>query len=115
MRQISEPERTRSLPNGYLNLRHEDFAVKASGDFGRGRRLEVECERLDKVGSRLFDRRTFTRNIEFGAQRYKAVVLTFDDRGQALRWLRIPSLQPTQERRASRLRPSWKSLRSSVW
>ena len=41
------------LPNGYLNLRHKDFAVKASGDFGRGRRLEEQRERLDKVGSRL--------------------------------------------------------------
>src|ERR1039458_4325041 len=38
IRQISEPERTRSLPNRHLNLSHENFAVKALGDFGWGGR-----------------------------------------------------------------------------
>ena len=57
MRQISEPERTRSLPNRNLNLGHEDLVVKAPGDFGRGRRLEEQRDRLDEVGSRLFSER----------------------------------------------------------
>src|ERR1039457_1843376 len=92
MRQISEPERTRSLPNRNLNLGHEDLVVKAPGDFGRGRRLEEQRNRLDEVGSRLFNRSTLAGNVEIRAQRYKAVVFTFDDRGQALRWLHNPSL-----------------------
>jgi len=36
IRQMSEPERTRSLPNGHLNLGHEDFGVSATGDLGWG-------------------------------------------------------------------------------
>jgi hypothetical protein len=36
IRQISEPERTRSLPNRHLNLSDKDLVVKAAGDFGRG-------------------------------------------------------------------------------
>ena len=55
MRQTSEPERTRSLPNRHLNLRHEDFAMEAPADFGRSRRFEEQCECLDEVGSRFFD------------------------------------------------------------
>jgi hypothetical protein len=42
IRQISEPERTRSLPNRHLNLGHEHFVVKAPGDFRRGRRFEKQ-------------------------------------------------------------------------
>jgi len=92
MRLISEPERTRSLPNRDLNLRHKDFVAKAPGDFGRGGRFEKEREGLDEVRSRLFNRGTFARNVELRAQRDKAVVLTFDNRGQALRRLDSPSL-----------------------
>jgi hypothetical protein len=40
IRQTSEPERTRSLPNRHLDLSHENFAMKTPGDFGRGGSLE---------------------------------------------------------------------------
>jgi hypothetical protein len=33
--QISEPDRTRSLPNRYLNLRYEYFAAESPVDFRR--------------------------------------------------------------------------------
>jgi len=92
MPEISEPERTQSLPNRNLNLGHEDLVVRAPGHFGRGRRLEEQRDRLDEVGSRLFNRSTLAGNVEVRTQRYKAVVLTFDDRGQGLRWLQNPSL-----------------------
>src|ERR1035438_5528567 len=92
IRQISEPERTRSLPNRHLNLSHENFVVRASGNFGRGGGFEEQCERLDEVDSRFFNRRTFARNIEFRTKSHKTVVLTFDNRGQALRQLHDPSL-----------------------
>jgi hypothetical protein len=36
IRQTSDPERTRSLPNRDLNLSHENLAARAPGDFGRG-------------------------------------------------------------------------------
>src|SRR5260370_5664504 len=99
MRQTSEPERTRSLPNRYLNLSYEDLVVRAPGDFGWGGRLKKQRERLDQVGSRLFNRGTLARNIKFRAQRHETVVLAFDDRRQPLRWLHDPSLHhPPQSR-----------------
>src|SRR5258707_12269266 len=81
MRQTSEPERTRSLPTRHLNLSHENFVVKTPGDFGWSGRFEEQRERLDEVGSRFFNRRALARNVELGAQRYEAVVLTCDNRG----------------------------------
>ena len=83
---------TRSLPNRHLNLGHENFAMKASGNFGRGGSFKEQCERLDEVDSRFFNRRTLARNIEFRAKSYKTIVLTFNNRGQALRRLHDPSL-----------------------
>jgi hypothetical protein len=58
--------------------------VEASDSFGRVGRFEEQRERLDEVGSRFFNRPTLARDIELRAQRHKTVVLTFDDRGQAL-------------------------------
>jgi hypothetical protein len=92
IRQTSEPERTRSLLNRHLNLSHENLVVKAPDDFGRGGRFEEQRERFNEVDSRFFNRRTLARDIEFRAQRHKPVILTFDNRGQALRWLHDPSL-----------------------
>src|ERR1035437_3109015 len=81
IRQASEPERTRSLPNRHLNLSHENFVVQTTGDFGRVGRFEEQGERLNEVGPRFFNRRTHARNVEFRAQRYKTVVFTFDNCG----------------------------------
>ena len=79
MRQVSEPERTRSLPNRHLDLRHEDFAAEAPGDFGRVCALEKESKRLDQVRSGLFDGCALARDIELRAQRYETVIFPFDD------------------------------------
>jgi len=103
MRETSEPERTRSLPNRHLDLRHEDFAVKAPVDFGRRGCLEEQCERLDEVGSRLFNGRPLTRDVKLRAQGYETVALTLYDRGYAVRWLHSPSLQQLPARSLSRL------------
>lgn len=67
MRQISKPERTRSLPNRDLNLSHEDFVVRAPGDFRWGCSLEEQSEGLDKVCSRFFNRHTFASDVELRA------------------------------------------------
>ena len=69
---------------GYLYLLRVPivFAVKAPSDFGRGGRFEEQGEGLDEVGSRLLNRGALARNVELRAQRYKTVVLTFDDRGE---------------------------------
>ena len=40
VRQSSEPERTRSLPNRDLNLSCKNFAMKAPRDLGRGGSFE---------------------------------------------------------------------------
>lgn len=71
IRQTSGPERTRSLPNQHLNLSHENFVVKAPGDFGRGGSFEEQRERLNEVDSGFFNGRTLARNIELRAQRRK--------------------------------------------
>jgi hypothetical protein len=59
--------------------------VKTPGDFGRGGRFEEQRERFDEVGSRLVDRRTFTRDVELRAQGYETILLAFDNRGKVLR------------------------------
>ena len=81
IRQISDPERTRSLPNRNLNLRHENFVAGAPGDFGRGGSFEEQRKRLDEVSSRFFNGGTVARDVKLRAQRHKNVVLTLDNRG----------------------------------
>ena len=92
MRQISEPESTRSLPNRHLNLGHENFALEAPVDFGRSGRFEEQRERFDEVSSRFFNRGTLAGNIKLGTEGYKAVIFTFYDGRYPLRWLHKPSL-----------------------
>src|ERR1035441_10140181 len=92
IRQMSEPDRTRSLPNRNLDLSDKDLVAQPAGHLGGSGCLEKQGQRFDQVDSRFFNRRTLTGNIEFRAQRHKTVVLTFDDRGQMLRWLHGPSL-----------------------
>src|SRR5438874_4446422 len=87
MRQMSKPERSRSLPNRNLDLSHENFIVKPPGDFGRFSRFKKQRERLNEVGARFFDRIALARDIEFRAQRHETIVVTFDNGGQALRRL----------------------------
>jgi hypothetical protein len=88
----SEPERTRSLPNRYLDLGHKNLPVKSPVDFGRGG-FEEQCERRDEVRSRFFNRGALAGNVEFRAQRDKTVFLTFDNRGHALRSIHDSSLR----------------------
>src|SRR5580698_32596 len=54
--QISEPERTRSLPNGYLDLGYKHFTLKSPRDFRRGSRFEEESERFNKTRPGFFNR-----------------------------------------------------------
>lgn len=91
--QISEPDRTRSLPNRYLNLRYEHFAAESSVDFGRACVLEEQGQRFNEVCPGIFDRRTLAGDVQFRAQSNKAVIFPLDDRGQALPSLHNPSLQ----------------------
>ena len=79
MRQTSAPERTRSLPNRYLELSYEDLVVRAASDFRRRSLFEEQRERLDQVGARLFYRRALARNTKFRAQGDKAVILALDN------------------------------------
>ena len=79
IRQISEPERTRSLLHRYLDLRHEDFVAVAPGDFRRVCGLEKKSQRLDQISAGLFDGCALARDIELRAQRYEAINLSFND------------------------------------
>src|SRR5258708_9117919 len=80
IRQISKPDRTRSLPNRYLDLSYKDFVVKTFGDFGGGSRFEEQRESFDEIRSRFFNGCTLTRNVEFRTQRHKTIVFAFDNR-----------------------------------
>jgi hypothetical protein len=84
--------RWRRLPNRHLDLRHKNLVAKASIDFCRRSSFEKERKRLNEVGAGLFNRGSLARNVELRALRHKAVLLAFDNRGQALRWLHSPSL-----------------------
>jgi hypothetical protein len=64
--QTFEPERTRSLPNGHLDLRNEDLVAQPLGNFRRRRSLEKQRQSLDQIGTRLFNRGALARNIELG-------------------------------------------------
>ena len=81
----SAPERTRSLPNHYLDLSYENIVVRAPGDLRWGCGLKEQSQRLNQIGAGLFNRFPLTRDIEFRAQRYKTIVLSLNDSRQSLR------------------------------
>ena len=88
-----EPDRTRSLPNRDLDLSNEDFTLEAPFDF-RGRSGFIkQCERFDQVSSRLLNRIALAGDVELRAKGNETIVLAFDDRGQAVRWLHDLSIQ----------------------
>jgi hypothetical protein len=58
--------------------------MHAASDLGRGGCFEKQSERLNQIDSGFFNRSALARNVQRGAQGDKAVVLTFDNRGQAL-------------------------------
>ena len=51
-------------------------------DFGAIRSLEEQRQGLDQVGTRLFDGRALTGNVELGAKRYVSVIFPFDYGGE---------------------------------
>src|ERR1700682_126160 len=73
----SEPERTRSLPNRHLNLRHEHLAVQPARDFRLVRGLKEEGQRLDEVRACFLDGGSLTCNVKLRTQRNKAIVFSF--------------------------------------
>ena len=91
MRQISSPERTRSLPNRNLHLGYEDLPVKSPGHFGRFGGLEEQRRPRPGSPARL-NGGALARNIEFRTKRNEAVVFSFDDRRQARGLRHNPSL-----------------------
>lgn len=78
MVQTSEPERTRSLPNGHLNLGDEDFAVQALRNFSWSGGLEKKRECFDKIGARFFNGCALACDIEFRAERDEAIVFALN-------------------------------------
>ena len=92
VRQTSWPDRTRSLPNRYLDLSNEDLSVRSAGGLRQGCGLEEPGEGFDQVRRRLFDRSALTGDVELRAQRYEAVVFALDDGRQAVGRVHIASL-----------------------
>src|SRR5829696_7606685 len=75
IRQISLPERTRSLPNQYLDLSHEHLVVRSACNFRGVGCLKEQRESFYQICSRLFNGCTLTRNIELRTQCDKTIVL----------------------------------------
>lgn len=67
-------------------------APARAGRLRIGSRFKKQRERLDEVSARFFNGITLARDIEFRAQRHETIVLTFANRGQALRWPHASSL-----------------------
>lgn len=63
MWQTARPERTRSLPNGDVELCDVDIAMEALGEFVRTCALEKQAESFLQVGARLFDGISLTRDV----------------------------------------------------
>lgn len=81
-RQTSSPDRTRSLPNEYLDLRDENLAVEAPGDFRGIRGLEEQLQRFDQVLPCGFHRFALARDVQLGTEGDIRVVFALDDGGQ---------------------------------
>lgn len=94
--------RTRSLPNRDLDLSYKDLTMETAVDFRRVGSLKEEREPFDQVCACLFNRAALTGDIQFGAQRNKAIVFSLDNRRQKARLLHDPSLQRIPK-------PTWRS------
>src|SRR3954451_1215634 len=79
MSQTSRPERTRNLPNGDYQARHEDLGVQATYYFRRigGFKEEFQCFR--EVVARFLDGITLTSDVEFRTQGDVTVSFALND------------------------------------
>lgn len=79
-RQTSSPDRTRSLPNGNLDLGDEHLAAETPDNFGPVGGFEEKSEGLNQIRFGFIDRSALARDVEFRAKRHKSRVFSFDDR-----------------------------------
>lgn len=91
--QAPAPERTRSLPNGHLNLCDKDLAVQPPRNFGRRGGLKEKRQGFDEVGARLLNRGALACDVQLGAQGDKAIVFARKYRRHLLRSLHIRILR----------------------
>lgn len=82
--QTSRPDRTRSLPNGYLELGYVYLLMKSIPDLRRIGGLEEQLQGFNQVGAGLTDGVALTRNVQFWAERHVPVVLAFNDRRELM-------------------------------
>ncbi len=78
-------ERTRSLPNRNLYLGDENIAVEPLGDFRRFGAFKEERQSFNEIGSRFFNRRALTRDVEFRTERNVPIALAPDYGGKSMR------------------------------
>src|SRR5213594_2379967 len=79
--QASRPERTRSLPTGYLDLRDVDLVSESNQNLGGRGALEEQFKRLAEVISGNPDGVSLARNIQLWTVGHEAVTFLLDDRG----------------------------------
>src|SRR6266478_5327431 len=90
MAQTSRPERTRSLPNLYLEPRDKNFGVTAAFYLARICRLKKQLDRFLKIVARRFDRIALAGYVEFRAKPDIAVTFPLNNRGELLCLLHTP-------------------------
>ena len=82
MRQTSRPERTRSLPNGDLDLRDVDLSSNVPVEFLRGGGLKEKGQGFRQVRACFGNGVSLACDIYFGAQGDISIALPFNDCGQ---------------------------------
>ena len=92
MRQTSNPERTRSLPNRHLNLSDEDLAMQSSRDFRWRCRLEEKSYGFYQIALGFFYGSTLAGNVEFGTEGYESIIFAFNNCSNPVRSLHEYSL-----------------------
>lgn len=78
----SRPDKTRSLPNGYLYTGNVAFAGEVLGNLLVAGNLKKTFERFDEVTSSLLDGVSLTSDANLRAQCHEAVAFSSNDGGQ---------------------------------
>jgi hypothetical protein len=81
MAQTSRPEKTRSLPNLYLESGNKDLSVPSALDLTFVGGFQERFNRFLKIPAGGFDTVALAGNVEFGTQSDVAIAFAFNDGG----------------------------------
>jgi|HubBroStandDraft_5_1064220.scaffolds.fasta_scaffold835695_2 hypothetical protein len=93
MAHTSRPERTRSLPNLYLESGDEHFSVPSALDLTFVGGFQEQFNRFLQILAGGFDSVALTGNVKLGAQSDIAIAFAFDNRRELLHCLHMPPIR----------------------